>query len=77
MNNNKKRARRSSKPVTIEQLEEIDNNLEDILTREYKIVLPLSKIGVIIKQPTIEDEETIIGSAPYIADKQIKIVNFS
>ncbi|MCK5019912.1 MAG: hypothetical protein KAS32_22850, partial [Candidatus Peribacteraceae bacterium] len=42
---------------------------EEILSRRIKIELPVSKVTVYIKQPTIYDEEKVMNSIPYAQKK--------
>ena len=53
---------------------ELDNP-DSILRKEFSIVLPVSGITMVLMQPTIDDENNILGSVPFAGKDSIKKLN--
>ena len=49
-------------------------NVDDILRRRISIVLPISKVVAVVRQPTIYDEEYVLSSIPFSTKKQNDLV---
>jgi hypothetical protein len=55
-------------------LEDKSKQFVDVLTKRVSVLLPISKVVAVIKQPTIYDEEFLMSSIPFTTKKQNDLV---
>jgi hypothetical protein len=63
------------KTIIPEVISMVDNNPESVLNKRIRLELPVSKVISIIRQPTLEDEEKIMGDLAFAQKKQADLVN--
>jgi len=65
------------KPIEepVKESKPIVSNSESILDKRLDILLPVSKVHAIIKQPTLFDEEKSLKSIAFAQKKQIELMN--
>lgn len=65
----------SKKPIIEKQEKLYNKQYESILDKRIDIILPISKVHVILKQPTLYDEERALNSIAFAKKNQTDMMN--